>query len=274
MASRIQKVLQTLEEISPLNIAQTTWDNVGLLIEAHEPTNYPTRPKIVVAIDLTSRVMDEVEKHHPECHFIVAYHPPLFNKIRRITNEDVKSSIAIRCISKNISVYSPHTALDNCKGGINEWLAAGLPGTTKPLDIIKDAPIGHEGIGYGQIVTLDAPTSLDDVVSLIKSRLTLSQVRVARGFTEKQVSTIAICAGSGASLLMENGKPRADVVWTGEMSHHEVLACVEDGSSVVLCEHTNTERPFLKVYCERIQASLPDWQVVQSIVDEDPLKIV
>lgn len=31
-----------------------------------------------------------------------------------------------------LSVYSPHTALDNVKGGINDWLASGLgQGTTE-----------------------------------------------------------------------------------------------------------------------------------------------
>ncbi len=55
----------------------------------------------------------------------------------------------------------------------------------------------------------------------------------------------------------------ADVYFTGEMSHHEVLAAVQSGHNVILCEylllwllsylttvisaggHTNTERGFL-----------------------------
>lgn len=30
------------------------------------------------------------------------------------------------CAAKGISVYSPHTALDAAKGGIQDWLASGL----------------------------------------------------------------------------------------------------------------------------------------------------
>ena len=46
------------------------------------------------------------------------------------------------------------------------------------------------------------------------------------------VRSVAICAGSGASMLL--GHP-ADVYFTGEMSHHEVLAAVASGHHVVLC---------------------------------------
>ena len=31
------------------------------------------------------------------------------------------------------------------------------------------------------------------------------------------------------------GKP-ADLYWTGEMAHHEVLAAIANGRNVVLCE--------------------------------------
>lgn len=74
------------------------------------------------------------------------------------------------------------------------------------------------------------------------------------------VSTIAICAGSGGGMLLGVD---ADVYFTGEMSHHEVLAAVQSGHNVILCKslllwllsyltmemsaggHTNTERGFL-----------------------------
>ena len=58
------------------------------------------------------------------------------------------------------------------------------------------------------------------------------------------MATIASCAGSGSSVL--SGTP-SDVWLTGEMSHHEVLDAVHAGSTVLLAEHSNSERGFLKV---------------------------
>ena len=46
------------------------------------------------------------------------------------------------------------------------------------------------------------------------------------------VSTVAICAGSGGSLLLGVD---ADVYFTGEMPHHEVLAAIQSGHNVILC---------------------------------------
>ena len=47
---------------------------------------------------------------------------------------------------------------------------------------------------------------------------------------DTKVSTIAVCAGSGASVLSDS---KADVFITGEMSHHEVLDAMHKGLSVI-----------------------------------------
>jgi putative NIF3 family GTP cyclohydrolase 1 type 2 len=35
----------------------------------------------------------------------------------------VQEKIIARCLENKIAVYSPHTALDALKGGVNDWLA-------------------------------------------------------------------------------------------------------------------------------------------------------
>lgn len=46
-----------------------------------------------------------------------------------------------------------------------------------------------------------------------------------------KISTIAVCAESGASIL---NNTKADLLLTGEMSYHEVLDVFHKGSSVIL----------------------------------------
>jgi putative NIF3 family GTP cyclohydrolase 1 type 2 len=55
---------------------------------------------------------------------------------------------------------------------------------------------------------------------------------LARGSSSK-VKTVAICAGSGASMLKN---VQADAWFTGEASHHELLAATAQGISVILCK--------------------------------------
>ena len=57
------------------------------------------------------------------------------------------------------------------------------------------------------------------------------------------IRTIALCAGSGGSVLA--GAADADLWVTGEIAHHEVLAAIERGTCVIALNHSNSERSYL-----------------------------
>ena len=78
--------------------------------------------------------------------------------------------------------------------------------------------------------------------------------------------------GSGGSLLRG---VKADLYLTGEMSHHEVLDATHRGSTVILADHSNTERGFLTPLKDKLTSMLEDKvQVFVSQKDADPLKVV
>ncbi|TPX62351.1 hypothetical protein PhCBS80983_g00482 [Powellomyces hirtus] len=272
----LRNVTKCMEKIAPLKLAEAAWDNVGLLVEAPFPRQGNS---VFLTIDLTQPVLEEALRD-PKIGVIVSYHPPLFRSIKRLTLSDDKQAIALRCAASGVSVFSPHTSLDNCTSGITDWLASGLgEGVTSVINKIDNPPEGHEGSGSGRIHTLSQPISLTELVERIKKHLGLKHVRLARApehGLDATISTIAMCPGSGSSVLCDT---KADVYFTGEMSHHEVLASIASKTSVVLCEHTNTERGFLAAVLQpRLQSLLresdKDATVVCSTVDKDPLEIV
>lgn len=60
----------------------------------------------------------------------------------------------------------------------------------------------------------------------------------------------------------------------GEMGHHEVLAATSQGTAVILCEHSNSERGFLQVYQSLLQAKTgPELTVTLAKSDRDPLVV-
>lgn len=65
------------------------------------------------------------------------------------------------------------------------------------------------------------------------------------------ISTVAVCAGSGASLL--NGVD-ADLYLTGEMLHHDVLEATQKGIHVILCNHSDSERGYLKLFKSKLES--------------------
>ncbi|XP_069507835.1 NIF3-like protein 1 [Ambystoma mexicanum] len=129
--------------------------------------------------------------------------------------------------------------------------------------------------GMGRLCTLTETASLKTVVERIKKYLGLPHLRLALGVgrtLDTPITVAAVCAGSGSSVLQG---VEADLYLTGEMSHHEVLDAVAKGTSVVLCEHSNTERGFLRGLRDTLAARLENKvQVVVSEKDRDPLEVV
>jgi len=243
---------------------------------------------VFVTNDLTEKVVDEAISKDAD--IIVTYHPTPFRKSNRLHHGDHISRVVLACAARGIAVYSPHTGLDCAPGGINDWLAravgAGAVEPVTPSDRV-------EGAGEGRFVTLSEAAPLSEVVGRVKAHLGLERVRVAVAMeaawgercageeaaaaasARVEVRTAAVCAGSGGSVLGKGKARTADVWLTGELSHHEVLSAVQAGVSVILTDHTNTERGYLPELAARIEAGMGgDAVCVVTEVDADPLVVM
>ncbi|CAE6532771.1 unnamed protein product [Rhizoctonia solani] len=234
----VRAVIRSFEhKIAPLRLAES-WDNVGLLLESPKLRSNGAS-KVMLTIDLTPAVVEEA----------------LANDTGSLTLTNPLQRSLLRCAAEGISIFSPHTALDSVRDGVNDTLAASLG------DLAESNLIGEEkgnGAGAGRIVTLSQPVSLENLCERVKAYCGLKhlQVGVPAGPDSKRlIRTVAICAGSGGSLLKG---VQAHAYLTGEMSHHEVLAAVAQGTSVILCGHSNTERPYLPTLQKKLQQALDD----------------
>lgn len=135
--------------------------------------------------------------------------------------------------------------------------------------------LGQPVANPGRMLELREKLVMKDVVARTKEHLGIKHVRLslANGSSmESIVASIGVCAGSGGSVL---AKCPADVVITGEMSHHEVLDFVHRGVSVILTEHSNCERGYLKVVRDRLEEDLGETvTVILSSEDKDPLSVM
>jgi dinuclear metal center YbgI/SA1388 family protein len=106
-----------MERIAPTRLA-ADWDNVGLLAG---DVAWPCR-RVLVAVDLTPDVLNEAVSMRADA--IVAYHPPVFRPITRMSvTRGTTEGLAAEALSRRIGIYSPHTALDAAPGGTNDVLA-------------------------------------------------------------------------------------------------------------------------------------------------------
>jgi putative NIF3 family GTP cyclohydrolase 1 type 2 len=92
---------------------------------------------------------------------------------------------------------------------------------------------------------------------------------------DSTVKRIAVGAGSGSKLL---NNADADLILSGEFSHHEILHEKQRGVHVVLTDHTNTERCFFNhfrtAFLDLLKSHGESVDIVVSNVDRDPLQIV
>lgn len=115
---------------------------------------------------------------------------------------------------------------------------------------IKETPEGFSEAGYGRIIRFQTPQKLHALIKRISDGLGVIAVSVATPQAVSRnerlnvdISSVGICAGSGGSML--NGLD-VDLLFTGELSHHEALTAIEQGKCVVTVFHSNSERAFLK----------------------------
>lgn len=267
----LSEVVAALEEIAPLAFAEE-WDNVGELVRIPAEGGAGSGvARVLLTIDLSEPVLDEAIALG--CELVVAYHPPIFAKWGRLTPDDTKQRIVLRAIRAGISIYSPHTALDAAPGGVNDWLCEAFgPGEARG---IPTPPPGATAPAIGRALTLAAPMTLDACVAGVKAHLGLDHVRLAAAPAHadgsRGIATIALCAGAGGGVLAGQ---EADLYLTGEMRHHDILAAVERGTSVLVCDHTNTERGYLTRLRDRLAAVCAGVEFAVSARDGEPLRVV
>ena len=239
--------------------------------------------RVLLTIDLTESVLDEAVRNGAE--LVVAYHPPIFEPLQRLQVTQASHRMLMRAVQARIAVYSPHTALDAVEGGVNDWIARGLDDAAhvEPL-LATDIAESSTGLqastvisGPGRRVLLSEDVTLSALVDRVKSHLQVATVRVATATVHRNgnepIRHIGVCAGAGGSVFERMSVPEGPQVYlTGEMRHHQVLHLVEQGASVILAGHTETERGYLPVFQTRLAKAMPSTiEVMLSKSDASPL---
>ena len=98
----------------------------------------------------------------------------------------------------------------------------------------------RKDVGLGRIGRLPQAASVADVLSNIKSALQIETLRVA-GPEDIQIKKVAVCGGSGASLLHAAVRQGADLLLTGDVGYHDARKAEELGLTLVDAGHFATE---------------------------------
>jgi dinuclear metal center YbgI/SA1388 family protein len=115
----VSDICRFLEAFAPTRTA-AEWDNVGLLLgEASDSVD-----RVLTCLTVTPNVVAEAVRERVQ--LIVTHHPILFRGAKKLSSETSEGRLLLPLMKVGIAVYSPHTAFDNCRNGINDSIAQQL----------------------------------------------------------------------------------------------------------------------------------------------------
>ena len=109
--------------------------------------------------------------------------------------------------------------------------------------------------GLGRIGTLSEPTTAGEFALLVRERLAAAGVRLV-GEPGRRVKKVALCGGSGASLIHEACRKGADLMVTGDVKYHEAREAEAMGLALIDAGHFATERPMVQGLARALTGAL------------------
>ncbi len=227
---KVKDILNFIDSFAPYSDA-CDWDNTGLSVGDE---NAEVK-KIVFALDITGDVADFAQRQNAD--LIITHHPLIFNPVKKLPAHSTLYKLA----NSGIAHISAHTNFDMAKEGVNTVLCDKL--NLNIVTEIKD----NDVLLY--LCETENETELSDFVMFVKNQLG-GTVRYCGKNTK--INKVAVCSGAGADYLEKAKEAGADLLLTGDGSHHDFLDANEMGIALLCAGHFETENPAVDLLIEKI----------------------
>ena len=207
----LQDIINIIESVAPLSY-QEAWDNSGLQVGDRNAEIHAA----LLTVDVTESVVNEaIEKR---CDLIVSHHPLIFKGLKHLTGATTQERCVEKAIKHGIAIYSSHTSMDAYLHGVSGKIANKL-GISNYRIL---APATEENIGIGVIGQLNTPMKSADFLRFVQATFDCS-LRYIQPCSD-EITTVAICGGSGAEFISLAIAQHADIFITADVKYHEMQA--------------------------------------------------
>lgn len=226
--------------------SQIEWDNSGLLIGNKKDEV----KKVLVCLDATDAALDKAIDFGAE--LIITHHPIIWDPLRFVPSD----TVVAKAIRNKLNVISCHTNWDGADGGVNCVLSTilGLQNTRK---------MGEGELSMLRVGELPVTMNARSLAELVSDAL---DTTVAVSLPDKEIKTVAVCGGAGASFLFDV-RGVADVLVTGEAKHNNFLDATEMNLSLIAAGHYDTENISMPVLMNLLKEEFSD---IDFIFFEEP----
>ena len=247
----VNELAEIIELRYPKSLA-VEWDVVGFVTNN---SNIEVN-NILLTIDVTKDIVSEAIANSID--LIISHHPLILDpeEISDIQTKRIQLKKSLE--ENNIALYVAHTNADIAQGGVNDSLA-------KVLGLQNIESFGVEKMGRkGNIPT---QITLREFVNLLKDKLpqVKNSIQVS-GKLDSKISKVALCGGSGSSLLEEVRKQDVDIFVTADLKHHAVSDNENmNGPALISVSHWASEWPWLPELEQQLKTDLAQKQLNSKI---------
>ena len=254
-----REVIEILERQSPLAYA-CDWDNVGLQVGSRDQEIQ----RIYIALDATDETIQEAVD--ADADLLLTHHPMIFRGLKKVDQEDFIGRRVIKLIQNDMAYYAMHTNFDIM--GMADLAAARLG--LGECEALQPSGTDSQGVpvGIGKVGMLTEPMSVGQCIHHVKKAFEVETVKVflpsVKGEEESDTPLpeasldsmavrLAICPGSGKSVIEDALRAGAQILVTGDIDHHEGIDAAARGMAVIDAGHYGVEKifiPYMKEYLE------------------------
>ena len=254
---KVKDIIKVIEDFAPLSI-QEKWDNSGLCIGSPEAEV----SSVLLGLDCTPELVDEAVACGAD--MIVTHHPLIFSGLKKITSENPVGEAVIKAVTAGIAVYAAHTNADKVLAGVSGSMAAKL--SLENVTVLQE---DSEGIGLGVVGDLPVPMTTCDIIGLVKEKFQLQTVKTSKP-VEGMISRVAMCGGSGGSLIPAALKSGAQLYVSGDISYHDFFT--SKGFMVMDMGHYESEKGIVDILFSLIKKNFPTFAVrITQNINSNPI---
>ncbi|MCH5229540.1 MAG: Nif3-like dinuclear metal center hexameric protein [Muribaculaceae bacterium] len=259
---KVKDIAAAIEEFAPKSL-QESYDNAGLQVGDPEAVV----SAVLLCLDVTEDIIAEAQRR--ECNLIVSHHPLIFRGLKSLTGEDSTQRLVIEALKNNIAVYSAHTNLDSVWDGVSHEIARKL--SIRDIEVLEPQPLNPKA-GLGVVGNIK-PVPKIEFLRKIKETFNVAALRYSAQSAGLVVRRVAVCGGSGASLIKAAIKQEADILVTGDVKYHDFTSF---GSEILIADigHFESELCAREILSRVIRDKFPDLTIYFSDSESNPIKIL
>lgn len=264
MANKItvKDIASVIEAFAPLPL-QEDYDNAGLQVGFRDRQV----DAVMLCLDVTSEVLDEAIRR--KCDMIVSHHPLIFRGLKNLTGADDTQRVVIKALEAGVAIYSAHTNLDSTWNGVSHEMAHLLG--VENLRVL-DCHEGSETAGLGVVGDIK-PTPKLEFLRRVKEKFHVKALRYSSQSPAIVIKKVALCGGSGASLIKNVIAAGADLYVTGDVKYHDFTSY---GQDIVIADigHYESELCSTRIFSRIIRQRYPDLVVYFSEDQKNPIGVL